>query len=134
MWYVVKDDLGEWWYPFHESGLILQADLNRNKPLAQRVEEFIERFQYPIIVSVNMRILCIDISLSLSLCQVHYESDAKLEEIFSGSSLHLAVVFPGLSGASDIEPLPLVTGLAQKAFLNFAFVLADRLAGPFIAL
>lgn len=74
------------------------------------------------------------ISLSLSLCQVHYESDAKLEEIFSGSSLHLAVVFPGLSGASDIEPLPLVTGLAQKAFLNFAFVLADRLAGPFIAL
>ena len=40
----------------------------------------------------------------------------------------MAVIFPGLSGASDIEPLPLATGLAQKAFLNFAFVLADRLA------
>ena len=53
-----------------------------------------------------------------------------MEEVFSGSSLHIAVTFPGLSGASDIEPLPLVTSLAQKAFLDFAFVLADRLAGP----
>ena len=68
-------------------------------------------------------------SLSLSsLCQVNYESDATLKEIFSGTSLHLAIVIPGLSGASDIEPLPLAMGMAQKAFLNFAFVLADRLA------
>lgn len=67
---------------------------------------------------------------SLSFCQIHYESDAKMEEAFSGSSLHVAVAFPGLSGASDIEPLPLVTDLAQKAFLDFAFVLTDRLAGP----
>ena len=67
MWYVMKDDSGEWWYPFHETGLILQDDINRNKPPAQLVEEFIERFQYPIIVSVDMRILCVHISLSLSL-------------------------------------------------------------------
>ena len=130
MWYVVKDDSGEWWYPFHKPGLISQADLNKNKPLTQRIKEFIERFQYPIIVSVNMRIILLCVDISLSYCQIHYESDAKMEEVFSGSSLHIAVAFPGLSGASDIEPLPLVTSLAQKAFLDFAFVLADRLAGP----
>ena len=64
----------------------------------------------------------------LSLFQVHYEDDATLQQLFSYSNLHLAVVFPGLSGASDIEPLPLTVGVAQKAFLNFGFVLADRLA------
>ena len=55
MWYVVKDESGEWWYPFQETGLILQDSINKNKPLAQLVEEFIQRFQYPIIVSVNKK-------------------------------------------------------------------------------
>ena len=54
MWYVMKDDSGEWWYPFHETGLMMLDGINRNKPPDHLVEEFIERFQYPIFVSVDM--------------------------------------------------------------------------------
>ena len=70
---------------------------------------------------------CNDSIIELSLsCQVHYDDDASLASIFSGFALHLAVVFPGLSGASDIEPLPFAVGVAQKTFMNYAFVLVDR--------
>ena len=99
--------------------------------------EFVERFKYPIIVSCfftqyyrkeNLYSTLLSLFLSLSLSQVQYDTDELLESTFLGSGLHLAVVFPGLSGASDIEPVPLVMGVAQKAFLNYAFVLADRSA------
>ena len=67
------------------------------------------------------------IKFSLSLnWQIHYDTDASLESLFSDFALHLAVVSPGLSGASDIEPRHLAVGVAQKTFMNYAFVLVDR--------
>lgn len=51
MWYVTKDDSGERrWYPFQGRGLMLQNDIESSKPPAQKVNEFIERLHYPIIV------------------------------------------------------------------------------------
>lgn len=59
--------------------------------------------------------------------QAHYKDDATLSRQFAGSGLHMAIVFPGLSGANDIDPESLAVGVAQATFMNYAFIImADR--------
>ena len=61
--------------------------------------------------------------------KVHYKDDTTLRRKFSDSGLHLAIVFPGLSGANNTDPESLAVRVAQATFMNYAFIIMpDRYA------
>ena len=52
LWCVIQYEHGQSWYRFQDtSSFFLASDLDDGKSLTERVLEFVERFQYPIIVS-----------------------------------------------------------------------------------
>ena len=52
--------------------------------------------------------------------QTHYQDDKTLVTQFAGSGLHMAIVFPGLSGT---DPESVAVRVAQDTFMNYAFVI-----------